>query len=114
MEHGVKNIILLASLSGLLALSACKLTVTDTNPGGAGGGCVTCSDSINGADGDFCDATSEQIYNDFEDCICNGPCAAVCGDNICDSFDATPDCEDCYNDESPSGCGQSYNDCLAD
>jgi hypothetical protein len=53
------------------------------------------------------------IFEALVTCVCEGACAAACGDNTCAGYAATYDCTACLQD-TQYGCGNEFNDCAND
>jgi hypothetical protein len=83
--------------------------------GGSGGGaCVGCGEYITTSEFvDVCEGYSSDVYNALAECVCAGPCEAVCGDNLCSGTDLTNACQGCVLDTN-GGCGNEYNECAND
>lgn len=76
--------------------------------------CTTCWGAIEAAGTSTpCPGPSQNIYNAAFDCLCVGPCAADCGDNLCAGIGATSACQGCSRD-SFLGCGEEAAACAND
>ncbi len=114
----MKKAFFVVSFLGVLVFTACK--IEETIVGGSGGGtagggdCITCAPALDGDPSPFCDATSDNLYQDFLDCACLGACATDCAaaDWCDDTQPADAVCDSCLQDLA--GCGAQFDDCAND
>ena len=83
--------------------------------GGSGGGgeCVGCGEYISSDAEEICDGTSLYLYDQLVECVCAGPCQAVCDDNVCAAVAPSSACQACILN-SNQGCGNEYAECAND
>ncbi|APR83329.1 Hypothetical protein A7982_08678 [Minicystis rosea] len=112
----MKSIMLWTGLVAMLACFGCSVEAgVDVGVGGNGGsiGCepLSCGDALasglNTEGAALCDGPSDSAYADLYSCACNGACADVCSDNLCQDLGETGDCGDCLNDV----CGPEHDVC---
>lgn len=84
---------------------------------GVGGGtsmCVGCAEAMtSGSTEELCPA-SKELYDAFQACACNGPCASVCSDSCAAMMPSQSQaCSDCLADPM-AGCGEPFAACAND
>lgn len=78
--------------------------------------CIHCADTLASPlppDASFCSGEAKMLFFALSDCVCNGACAAACGDNACSGFETSFECGNCMKDEMV-GCGTQLNQCASD
>jgi hypothetical protein len=90
-------------------------SVVGVGVGGGTLGCVTCSQLLEGVPGDpklACSPLVTDALQSLAACACSGgPCAKLCGLNLCKEATVSMDCRTCLEDTATSGCETELLDC---
>ncbi|MFY0533465.1 hypothetical protein [Nannocystis pusilla] len=84
----------------------------DSSSGSTGADCISCAESLMGAEGELCE-DSKMLSDALFACIC-GACADVCEATCTMSASPTAECSMCQNQAFADTCMQAVMACLAD
>ncbi|MCY0991017.1 hypothetical protein OV203_27985 [Nannocystis sp. ILAH1] len=84
----------------------------DTSSGSTGADCLSCAESLMGAEGELCEA-SQMLSDALFACICDA-CADVCEATCTMAASPTAECSMCQNQAFADTCMQAVMACLAD